>query len=60
MLVPSGEFTSVMAPAVEFACSPVFPSELACISLGGGGRNAVAVKSGVRQGGRIWSASTLL
>lgn len=51
MLVPSGEFTSVMAPAVEFACSSVFSSELACIPLGGGG---VAGKSGVLQGGKIW------
>lgn len=57
MLVPSGEFTSVMAPAVELACSSVFSSELACIPLGDGG---VEGKSGVRQGGRIWSASTLL
>lgn len=46
-----------MAPAAEFTCSLVFSLKLASVV---GDENAIAGKSGVRQGGRIWSASILL
>lgn len=59
IMVPSGALTPVMAPAAEFACNSVLSSELACLHLGGGKENEVAGKSGVRQGGRIWSTSTI-
>lgn len=59
VLVPTGDFTSGLVPAAEFTCGSAFSLEFACLHPCDGEENAVAGKSGLRQGGRLWTASTL-